>query len=221
MSWRLAFAAVAALSLTACAGGPQERYGRFIQPVANPGKVVATELAFARAAQEDGQWTAFADYAADDATLFVPAPVNAKEWLKNRADPARAITWQPHQIWSSCDGTLAISQGAAQWPDGRDGEFLTVWRRQRDGSYLWQANIAQELDRPLEAPDFVSTEVANCAEPVPADQRTVSSERPAVMGQSDDGSLQYAIHTMQGGSTVTLLLWDGEFEVTGPKVFKD
>ena len=117
--------------------------------------------------------------------------------------------------------TLAISQGAAQWPDGRDGEYLTVWRRQRDGSYLWQANIAQELDRPLEAPDFVSTEVANCAEPVPPDQRTVSSERPAIMGQSDDGSLQYAIHTIQGGSTVTLLLWDGEFEVTGPKVFKD
>ena len=221
MSWRLAFAALAALSLTACAGGPQERYGRFIQPVANPGKVVATELAFARAAQDDGQWTAFADYAADDATLFVPEPVNAKEWLKNRADPAHSVTWQPHQIWSSCDGSLAISQGAAQWPVGTDGEFLTVWRRQRDGSYLWQANIAQELDRPLEAPDFVSTEVANCAEPVPADQRTVSSERPAVMGQSDDGSLQYAIHTMQGGSTVTLLLWDGEFEVTGPKVFKD
>lgn len=221
MSWRFAFAAIAALSLSACAGGPQERYGRFIQPVANPGKVVATELAFARAAQDDGQWTAFADYAANDATLFVPAPVNAREWLKNRADPARSVTWQPHQIWSSCDGSLAISQGAAQWPDGSDSEFVTVWRRQRDGSYLWQANIAQELDQPLEAPDFVSTEVANCAEPVPADQRTVSSERPAVMGQSDDGSLQYAIHTMQGGSTVTLLLWDGKFIATGPKVFKD
>lgn len=221
MRWRLAFAAIAALSLSACAGGPQERYGRFIQPVANPGKVVATELAFARAAQDDGQWTAFADYAADDATMFVPEPVNAPQWLKGRADPASAVAWQPHQIWSSCDGSLAVSQGAAQWPDGRNGEFLTVWRRQRDGSYLWEADIGQDLDALLTAPDFVSTKVANCAEPVPAGQRMASSERPAVKGQSDDGSLQYLIHTMDGGSTVTLLLWNGEFEVTGPKVFTD
>src|SRR5690606_22688854 len=34
---------------------------------ADPGKVVAAEIAFARTAQEKGQWTAFAEFAADDA----------------------------------------------------------------------------------------------------------------------------------------------------------
>ena len=41
----------ASLALTACtATGPRTPYGRFMEARANPGKVVATELAFARAA---------------------------------------------------------------------------------------------------------------------------------------------------------------------------
>ena len=65
--------------------------------------------AFARAAQEKGQWTAFREYAADDALMFVPQPVAAKDWLKKQANPAQAVTWQPYAVWSSCDGSLAVT----------------------------------------------------------------------------------------------------------------
>ena len=97
---------------------------------ADASAVVAAELAFARAAQEKGQWTAFAEFAADDAVMFVPEPVNAQAWLKGRANPPQAVRWQPHQVWSSCDGSLAVTKGAWQRPDGSVGYFTTVWQRQ-------------------------------------------------------------------------------------------
>ncbi len=83
---------------------------------ADPAKVIATELAFARAAQEKGQWTAFAEFAADDAVMFVPEQVNAKEWLKRQKNPPQAVRWQPHQVWSSCDGTLAVTRALGSGP---------------------------------------------------------------------------------------------------------
>src|SRR5690606_6301016 len=98
---------------------------------ADPGKVIAAELAFARAALEKGQWTAFAEFAADDAVMFVPQPVDAGEWLRKQRDPAQAVRWQPHQVWSSCDGTLAVTKGAWQRPDASVGYFTTVWQRNR------------------------------------------------------------------------------------------
>ena len=63
---KLAISIAAAGALAACAGqGERPRY-RGLRPTANPSAVVAAELAFARAAQEKGQWTAFREYAADE-----------------------------------------------------------------------------------------------------------------------------------------------------------
>ena len=46
------------LALAVCGvSGDARRYN--LRPTANPSAVVAAELAFARAAQEKGQWTAF------------------------------------------------------------------------------------------------------------------------------------------------------------------
>ena len=155
-----------------CATGPgpetrREFYERRVLR-ANPSKVIATELAFARAAQEKGQWTAFAEYAADDAVMFVPEPVDAKDWLKRQVNPPRAVTWQPHQVWSSCDGTLAVTKGAWQRPDGSVGYFTTVWERQRDGEYKWVMDQGDELEEPLEAPEMVGATAADCTpEPSP------------------------------------------------------
>lgn len=158
-------AALATFLLVACASGPgnpRDRYDRLLTPRANPGKVVATELAFARAAQEDGQWTAFADYSTDDAVMFVPEPVNAHTWLKGRANPARAVQWQPHEVWSSCDGSLAVTKGAWQRPDGTVGYFTTVWERQKDGEYEWVLDQGDVLPQPLKQPEFIKTEIAEC-----------------------------------------------------------
>ena len=85
---------------------------------ANPSAVIAAELAFARLAQEKGQWTALLETSTGNAVMFVPQPVNAHEGLRRQTNPPEAVRWQPHQVWSSCDGTLAVTKGAWQRPDG-------------------------------------------------------------------------------------------------------
>lgn len=175
--------ALLALGLAACAAGPgpRDRFARMLAPTASPSRVVAAELGFARAAQEDGQWTAFRDYAAADSVMFVPEPVAARDWLKDRADPPQAVRWQPHHVWSSCDGSLAVTRGAWQRADGTQGYFTTVWQRQRDGDYRWTLDQGDALDTPLEEPEFVRTDVAECpARGLAADLRAQAERsRPA------------------------------------------
>ena len=184
----------------------QERIRR-----ADPAKVIATELAFARAAQEKGQWTAFAEFAADDAVMFVPQPVNAKEWLKKQNNPPQAVRWQPHQVWSSCDGTLAVTKGAWQRPNGTVGYFTTVWRRDRDGTYEWIMDQGDGLAQPLAAPEMIGSKVADCysaIDPLPAD----TPSRPgAPAGQSRDGTLAWTVLVeTDGARAVDVRYWDGK-----------
>ena len=121
----------ACATLAGCAG-PEGRLPRGVRPIANPSAIVATEDDFARDAQDKGQWTAFAEYATDDAVMFVPEPVIAREWLRKQQNPPRAVAWQPYQVWSSCDGTLAVTKGAWQRPNGTVGYFTAIWERQRN-----------------------------------------------------------------------------------------
>jgi len=185
-----------ALLLASCASNPEwrdYRFGRDLKPIAQPGEVVATELAFARMAREEGQWSAFAEYAADDAVMFVPEPVNAKEWLKGRANPAKSVEWEPYQVWSSCDGSLAVTKGAWQRPDGSVGYFTTVWERQEKGDYKWVLDMGDTLELPLKEPDMIGAEVADCGDAEVA-EGVGFREQPLVSrgdGASRDNTLSF------------------------------
>jgi hypothetical protein len=190
-------------------------------------RVVATELAFARAAQEEGQWTAFAEYAAEDAVMFVPQTVKAQEWLRKRANPAASVRWQPHQVWSSCDGSLAVTRGAWQRPDGGVGYFTTVWARQKkdkDG-YRWVLDQGDELAEPLVAPEMIDGKVADC--PAPDSARITEAELTeldaaalgagatvAGSGWSADGTLAYRYVVQPSGARAFVVLFakDGEVQ---------
>ncbi len=129
---------------------------------ANPSAVVAAEIAFAKLAQEKGQWTAFRSTATKDAVMYVPQIVAAQGWLKGKADPARSVTWQPHQVWSSCDGSLAVTRGAWQGENATTGYFTTVWQRQKDGKYKWVSDMGEPLPMALDAPEMIMAKVADC-----------------------------------------------------------
>ena len=119
---------IALLAVTACAGQQGPRYAEGVidralagaPGMAQPSDIVTTELAFARLAQEKGQWTAFREYAADGALFFGPTGVSeAKPWLEKQPDPAQAVAWDAHQIWMSCDGSLAGEDTGAAKSAGR------------------------------------------------------------------------------------------------------
>lgn len=190
-----AIARTLVLALAVCAGsGDARKYS--LRPTANPSAVVAAELAFAREAQEKGQWAAFRDYAADDAVMFVPQQVQAKGWLKGRAEPAVAVKWQPYVVWMSCDGSLAVTKGAWQRPTGV-GYFTTVWRRQKNGDYKWVLDQGDELAQPLPEPEMIAGEVADCSKAAPPD---IPAEAGRTVGWSDDKTLQWIVEVKPDNS---------------------
>lgn len=177
---RLAFAlALAApLVLAACAGGggppkPTKRQAAMIDRAlasapgaAQPSTIVATEIAFARAAKEQGQWTAFRQFAAPGALLHGGnGPFAIAPWLATQTDPPQAVQWKPRTVVMSCDGALAVSQGRSVDPKGIVGNFVTVWERQADGRYLYVFDAGgPDVPQPpprkqFEDGDFVVTEI--------------------------------------------------------------
>ena len=191
-------------------GGPREGIDPRILR-ANPSMVVAAELAFARMAQEKGQWTAFAEYATEDAVMFVPEAVNARTWLKGRANPPQAVRWQPHQVWSSCDGSLSVTRGAWQRADGSVGYFTTVWQRQDDGKFRWILDQGDTLAEPLVAPELIDAKAAECPNPVQQDVVIVDPPQCTAQGcsgggRSGDDTLEFRYDTRPGGGRTTRVL---------------
>ncbi|MBM3594233.1 MAG: hypothetical protein FJX31_00180 [Alphaproteobacteria bacterium] len=202
----LALALIAALF----AAGPGEARKPEFGNAANPSALIATEIAFNRRAQEKGQWTAFREFAAKDAMMFVPQPVNAQTWLKGRANPPQSVVWQPHQVWMSCDGSLGATRGAWQRPDGSTGYFTTIWRRQKKGDYKWVMDEGDALAAPLEAPELIAARIAGCRSRPgdwPAPQWTDGEIRG---GEATDGTLFWQVRVRPDGRRhLSVGLWDG------------
>ena len=149
---KVAFATIM-LALAGCAS-PAERQRdmrarqaeSFLQrlpSIADPGKVAATDIAMARAASDDGQWTAMRENAAPGAAMLLASGAqDAGSYLSSRPDPLQAVQWAPTQVWSSCDGMLAVSFGVTQDPGGVIGTYLRVWQWRRGGSYRWTYSVA-------------------------------------------------------------------------------
>ena len=190
----------AAVAMLAAPAGAEKRRRPAGPGTANPSELIATEIAFARAAREDGQWTAFRKFADDEAVMFVPQPVMAKDWLKGQQDPAQPVQWEPYQVWMSCDGTLGVTKGAWHRPDGSVGYFTTIWKQQKKGEYRWVLDQGDALSEPLVKPDWLSASVADCPQrgsgpPPHSGNEDREKRREAGMtgyGQADDGTLRWS-----------------------------
>ena len=150
------------------------------------------ERAFAADAQKLGQWTAFRKWGASDATMFVPQPINAQTWLKDRKDPAKAIDWWPTASYVSSDGSLAVNTGGWKRPDGAVGYFSTVWQRQPDGGWKWIVDGGGELKVTRERPAAIEPVIAECLDLTRTVRVEVESPKGAMEnGHSLDGSVMW------------------------------
>lgn len=209
MKGRLALLMLGAVALVAAK--PPLRF----QP--DPSSVIAAEIAFARMAKEKGQWTAFRATAADDAVMFVPQKVLAKDWLKKQADPPASVSWSPSIVYVSCDGNLAASTGNWTRPDGSVGYFTTIWRRDKKGRWQWILDHGDTLATAREAPEFLTGKVATCkrgarpeAPPPPSPGSKPGQGKPGDMPPPADESLIWSADVAADNSrTVTVRMWNG------------
>lgn len=207
---------ITVLLASACASGPpRQRYpGVNLRPAATPSEVIAAEIGFAALAQEKGQWTAFRATATPDAEMFVPQRVNAQAWLKGKADPPKAIKWQPYQVWSSCDGSYAITRGGWTTDQGA-GFFNTVWQRQKDGGYKWVLDLGDDRQAASTPPEMIAAKVATCparGAARPALAVTIPAEGvDSRTAMASDGTLAWTSEVLPDGKhRFTVMAWNGK-----------
>ena len=240
---KIAAALMLALTLSACAGnqprGPRpdviDRALRGAPGEAQPSKVVARELEYARAAKELGQYTAAGQFVAPGAVYHGRnGPVSAAAMLGTLGgDPETSVAWGPKAVVISCDATLAVSQGRYQEPQGIVGNYVTVWERGPEREYLWiygvdGPDVTQPAKREIEdlekgaiivtAIDSVQGMIADCpkrCEAVPAPLAVLLAEdNPGGGGMSPDGTLRWRWEHKADGTKHIMAeyLYQGEWQ---------
>lgn len=172
------------------------------------------EYAFARDAQRIGQWTAFRKYADRDAVMFTPQAVWARDFLMDRKNPPRAISWRPAHSFVSCDGRTAVNSGPWFTPDGKlAGYFTTVWQRTKgDWRWVYDGGVPAPVKR--SSPTKPEVQRASCASRAPG--APIPPPPPLTAKQArttpeDNG---------RGESADKTLGWDWKVAKSGARTFR-
>ena len=121
-------------------------------------EMMAADRAFAARALEIGAGPAFAEFAADDVTIFpgggVPETGKAAVAAWTATWPADLIIeWAPEAAHAAKGGDFGYTWGYATYTTkGEDGasygKYITVWQRQGDGSWKWIADMGSGAPAP-------------------------------------------------------------------------
>jgi hypothetical protein len=176
---------------------------------------VDAENAFARDARRIGQWSAFRKWADVDAVMFTPQAIWARDFLKDRKDPPKAINWRPAHSFVSCDRRTAVNTGPWWRADGKPGGyFTTVWQR-ATGPWRWAYDGGGPLaGAALAAPAKAQVHRASCngkapgAPIIPPPPLTTKQARTT---PEDNG---------RGQSADKTLGWDWKVEKSGARHFR-
>ena len=112
-------------------------------PASDPELIVRAERAFAARVRELGVRAGFLDWLAPTGVVFRPGPVMGHTSYEQQPLGWHGLlAWHPVRAAISADGTLGWSTGPWTWrrdstqkqPDAY-GDYMTVWRKQADGSY--------------------------------------------------------------------------------------
>jgi len=196
------------------------------QSYANSSAVLVADIAFARAAQADGQWTAFRETAAPDAVTLIAGPALALDWLKDRADPPQAARWNAQRLFMACDGRTGAASGVLTFPDGPVGSYTSIWQnlekpRAKKPKWRWVFNHGSLTPAPVSEGDMISSRTAVCTgepkkllEGVQMGPLAKGDEiaAPTASGAraSADGTMVWRWNVRADGSrTVTIDLWNG------------
>ena len=181
---------------------------------------IDAEYAFAADAQRVGQWSAFRKWADNDAVMFNPQAVWARDFLKDRKDPPKSVRWIPAQSFVSCDRRTAVNTGPWFSADGKPrGYFTTVWQRNK-GEWRWAYDGGGPLKDvpPLNRYPVIHRGACGVRAPgAPIIPPPPLTAKQALTTPVDNGRGESADRTLgwdwkvdkKGGRIFRLYLWDG------------
>ena len=125
--------------------------------------MVDTERAFARMSEEQGTRPSFMAFIADDGILFRPTAVKGKQWMTENpllpSEKRPLLSWQPTFADIGRAGDMGYTFGPWEYKadihDGKPvafGHFLTVWKKQADGSWKFAIDLGVTHPQPSETP---------------------------------------------------------------------
>lgn len=130
---------------------------KFSKPNGDLQKIVETEKAFAKAAEQKGMKNAFLEFLADDAITFNPTETNGKLYWQNQPESAARLVWSPDWADVSSDGNFGYTIGGwSFYPKGKIdqatavGEYVTIWKKQSDGKFKAILDIGISHDKHAE-----------------------------------------------------------------------
>lgn len=175
---------------------------------------IDAERAFILDAQRIGQWSAFRKYADKDAVIFTPQAAWARDFLRGRKDPPRAISWRPAVSYVSCDGRTAVNTGPWFGVGGRPGgTFNTVWQR-TEGGWHWVYDGGGPLTGSSARTGAPVIHAASCAgkpKGPPIAPPPPLSPRKSYVAKADNG---------RGESADKTLGWDWQVTAAGTRRFR-
>jgi ketosteroid isomerase-like protein len=130
-----------------------------LDPTAELRALVGVEHAFAKAVAAQGIQGGFLAYLGDDAVLFHPGPVDGRQWTTDHPGSKAALGWEPIFADVSRSGDLGYTTGPWEMRErgakGRAtawGNYVTLWRKQTDGTWKVALDVGTSNPRPAGAP---------------------------------------------------------------------
>jgi ketosteroid isomerase-like protein len=122
--------------------------------------MVESERKFYQAGQEKGTRAAFLAFLADDAIVFRPGPVNGKEAWGKRPETGLDLIWEPTFAAIARSADFGYTTGPAKWRANKKeegflgyGQFVSIWKKQKDGSWKVELDCGIENPKPAGQPD--------------------------------------------------------------------
>jgi ketosteroid isomerase-like protein len=108
--------------------------------------IVEQERAFSAASVAKSTRDAFMEFLADDSLLFRPGPVPGKMFVRNRPAPPGKLVWAPAFADAASSEDIGYTTGPYEFRKAEMtetptswGHYLSIWRKQRDGS--WKVEV--------------------------------------------------------------------------------
>lgn len=153
--------------------------------------MVATEFAFAKMSEQQGVRPSFMAFIADDGILFRPKAVKGKQWMTDHpvppSDKRPLLKWYPSFADMARAGDMGYTFGPWEFKnDVSDaqpvgfGHFLTVWKKQNDGTWKFAVDLGISHPQPTQA-SLPWDSPKNYKQPPPGRAINVESDRAALL----------------------------------------